>query len=199
MDKLELNREVALRDFLLEQEKICKISKAFKLHFTFEALRFALSEAETNLELDLDWVWENLYEALKSKSDTATDNYILGLFIWCLTQHGARPESTIKAVADWMGLADRTCGSSFQEIRKLEKAEESGFWFGLSLMGKSELISFIRDQEGKKNFPEDREEILHAFMKLKESLLSDENKDVPLPIGSLGIKAQYAVNKEEAE
>lgn len=191
----EDERLAVLTDYLEEQRKISHVSKDFRLHFVFESLRIALGEAEETLDVDLDWIWETLYEETSSKAKTAEENYILGLFIYGLVFHGSKNKPAFEAVGKWTTYSKTKCRDAFFEIQRIAKAEDIGFWLKFDDIGKKELINFMHKWLSIRNFSTENKKTMQAFKDLKVALENDPKSEKSLSTGVSGIIAQYKSNK----
>ena len=176
--------------FLEEQELLASKSKKFKAHFLFEALRVALAETERNIDLDLDWIWEGLLCELQSEGNKATENYILGFFIYALVLNGSKNKPAFEAVSEWTLYSKTKCRDAFYEIRKLANTEDSGFWFSMENVGTTELLDFIEKWSLVRDFPSKNLKTLAAFQKVKTYLESGKN---PIPLTGFGTANKQAL------
>lgn len=194
MKQSEQKRYEAIVSFLEEQEILASKSKNFKAHFLFEALRVALAEAERNTDLDLDWIWEGLLYELQSEGNTATENYILGFFIYALVLNGSKHKPAFDAVSDWTLYSPSKCKTAFFEIKRLAKAEDSGFWFSMENTRRTELLHFIEKWSLIRSFSSKNLKTLAAFQKVKTHLESRKN---PMPLtGFEAANKQALANKK---
>lgn len=120
-----------IKNFVTDQKELYDRAKKFQLHFLFDALRTVLNEAELKVfhSQSLDWIWEEMYNQLKSKAETAEMHYALGVFIYALCQNGSSANAAIIATAEWLCIADTSCKNAFFEIRKLAETDAGKFWF----------------------------------------------------------------------
>lgn len=195
IDEQEDERLTLLSTYLEEQRKIGHVSKDFRLHFVFESLRIALGEAETSLDIDLDWIWEAIYEETSAKAKTAEENYILGLFMHGLVINGSKNKPAFDAVAKWTLYSSTKCRDAFYEIKKIYDAEDIGFWLNFDEIGKKELIEFMNKWLSIRKFSSENKKTMQAFKALKVALENDTRGDENLSTGVSSIISQYKSNK----